>query len=585
LNRQQAIKIIEDIIIKIIGDKRLFTQLSEKDSLYEDGIGLDSFGYMQLIFELEKQYNIIFTDEIWDNKKILTVSDFIDHLLSAHNELELQPIYDHMKHEAFMYHHIIEINSRINGDKFAVMEDGAKITYKKLWELIKSMTYYFRESGVEKGSAVMLFLPNSVNFIVTFFACAYLGVRMVLADIKLAYELVDMIDENGVKYVFTDGSGLEHFNRLIGNSKLSNMKFKDVSQILLQIKEKHYSSVIDAGVCQDEISVILYTSGSEGRPKGVINTYYTISQALINYTSTIKFSNEDRIIAVIPFFHSYAFGSCFLAGLASGAMLLLQDSFSPKKIIRLIEQEEAAVFQGVPYMYKLLNHIIAAEKPNMSHLRLCISAAGPLAEGESTLFYKLTGKVIHQEYGSTETVTIALNLNESLEMNQVSVGKALNGVNVVIKDCDENGVGKISVQSKGMSYGYANEPPFSRSEYIIGDLGYLDENGYIFIVGRDKRFINISGKKVNPYEIEKIILEHDKVKQVYVYGVEDKNFGQSIKALVVKKDLTLTKEELIALCREKLALHKIPGEIEWREELSVSQLGKVINSNIKRERL
>ncbi|GIQ63894.1 hypothetical protein PACILC2_24620 [Paenibacillus cisolokensis] len=187
--------------------------------------------------------------------------------------------------------------------------------------------------------------------------------------------------------------------------------------------------------------------------------------------------------------------------------------------------------------------------------------------------------MIHQEFGSSETGTIALNLHEDPDLNIESVGTPLANVRVqVIKDRSQ-GTETIQVKSEGLSIGYLGEKPFLRDWYTTGDIAEIGENGYIYIKGRINRIINIGGMKVNPLEVEKCLLSHPSIKEVMVKGVPHSDFGEVIEALVVRKNTYLNEEELIKFCRSRIALFKVPQIIRFVNTLPKTGLGKTKYNN------
>lgn len=558
-----------------MGDKACFDSICKDDMLFSGGLGLTSYEYMQLIFNLEKEHDILFDSSVWEYEGIMSVDDLISHIQVQNGTVESM---NYVNDPSFAFHKIIEWNSRYMGDRTAIIrEDGNDITYEHLWKLIYNEINELSERGLQRSDSILFYLPNSIPFVVHFFACAYLGLRIILCDTKLGPELSDIIRENQVSSILVNQATSKYIDQFILEHEFFKGSVKNVDKMSQYAIGKHVPMDLETNV--DAISVVLYTSGTEGKPKGVANSYRNISEAIKNYCNTVDINNNDKLIAVAPFFHSYAMGSCLLAGFACGASMIIMDSFFPQRVLDAIEKQKATIFHGVPYMYKMLNHCLQKTNIDISSLRLCINAAGRLSLSEAKRFYQLTGRVIHQEYGSTETGTIAFSRDNSFQLDMDCVGEPLVGVNVRIDDPDDSGVGRITVTSKAIARGYVNSDGFLNTCYKTCDLGYIDQHGRIVLMGRLNRIINISGIKINSYEVEEAINSHPKVKISYVFGVENSDFGESVKALVVRSDNSLDKNELIAFCKSRLAIHKVPTLIEWRDSLDLSQLGKIKMSN------
>jgi len=576
MNEIELMNLINSCLKEILGDKAELNVLSEEDKLFEGDLCLTSYEYMQLIFTLEKEFGILFDNTVWEYNTVSKVKDLVSCIKTNKSIMDST-----LESSTFSYYRIIEKNSKIFRNHNAIIcTSGESITYEQLWKYIQKEISELKRIGIKRGDNVLFYLPNSKEFVVNYFACAYIGAKMFLCDIKLEHEIETIIIENKIDVLLINDHTQRKINKILENNSTlyDSLKIKNVENNIKDIQvldDRRSYKEIDS----DSVSIILFTSGSEGKPKGVENSYKNITEALKNYCKTVHFSEKDKLLAVTPFFHSYAMGSCFLAGLASGATLVLLDSFQPYRVLELIEKYKITVFHGVPYMYKILNHLLATRKSDTSTLRMCINAAGRLEIEEAEKFGNLTGQLIHQEYGSTETGTIAFLRESNFAKDVRCVGKPLEGVEVKILNPDSSGIGRVEVTSRGISEGYFHAERFTKVDYVTGDLGYFDENGQIILVGREKRFINISGIKVSPYEIEDVLISHPKVLCAYVYGVKSNEFGEKVKALVVRKDESLTKEELLNYCKARLATFKVPSWIEWKERLDTSQLGKIKITN------
>lgn len=474
-------------------------------------------------------------------------------------------------------------------DKVALRCLDRSISYSQLDNAIKSLAKSLNTSGIMYNERVLILLPNCPEFVATFFAVTYMGGIAILADIKLAGELYGICEENNVRFIITDKNGEVKINNIwsrVIESEYSGIKRK--IQILSVEKlgifnneaiaercKKEYPQ--EAVVRQEDTAMILYTSGSTGKPKGVINTHGTLVAALQNYLETLNISASDRLVAVAPFFHSYSFGSCMLAGLAAKSTLFIQQSFQPRLVMKLIKDEKITLFHGVPYMYSLMLQHFNNNEYSFRSLRYCISAGAPLTNEIAEGFYELTGSIIHQEYGSSETGTIAINLSDDLRKNVISVGCPLKNVQVRLLPMENLDCGIIQVKSPGRAIGYLGDRKFDAGWYSTGDLGKLDEDGFIYILGRVKRLINVAGLKVNPLEVEIHLLKHPEVAEVMVRGTAHPDFGEIVEAMVVRRSMNVTENDLIKFCSTHLALYKVPKIINWVETLTKSSTGKTID--------
>jgi len=334
----------------------------------------------------------------------------------------------------------------------------------------------------------------------------------------------------------------------------------------------------------DDEAIYLYSTGSTGKPKRVARTHFNLTALADNHTQTVDWTEEDRILFVVPLSHTYAFGN-FISAVKVGASLYTLSEFNRNKVIDLIEKESITVFPAVPFMLSVLAETFLPKPRDFSSLRLVISAGAPLPKEAFYKFHEKFGIYPRQLYGSTETGVISINLSDDIVGKLDSVGRPVKNVEVVIfredgSRADTGEVGEIAVKSPSMTTGYyglpdETEKAFRGGYYFTGDFGKIDEEGYIYIVGRKKLFINISGNKVDPREVENLLLQHPKVKEAVVLGVKDKEGNELVKAVIVPKDKTEARE-FYEFCKGRISDFKIPRIIEFRDEIPKSPTGKVL---------
>lgn len=447
----------------------------------------------------------------------------------------------------------------------AISYRNCHISYANLYRKIVAAASKLMQLGVKENDRVLLFLPNSINYVVYFFAIEILNATAVLCDIKFEDEVKTVVNDCNVHTIITDSMSIKKLLE-------KDLNVQCIVNVDIESTDVVYDNISFVNIDDmDRVAMILFTSGTTGKVKGVCNTYATILAAVEHYTNTLSITDNDIMIGVIPFYHSYGFGSCLMAGLSQGAHIILHDKFNPNIILRDIYSYQATIFHGIPYMYDLMSKQIKSGENQLSSLKYCISAGAPLTRGIAETFYELTGYVIHQEYGSTETGTISLNLSEDLEKNIVSVGKPLVGVQLQIQD------DAILVSSGSIAKGYIGDikTPFLSENYNTYDMGYLDDQGYIHISGRQKRMMNIDGLKVNADQVEKIIKQHPEIIDAHVTYNKDDTDKEYIVAYVIKSNKELTEKGLVTYCQNHMAAYKIPKVIHWVDHLNKSSLGKV----------
>jgi len=470
----------------------------------------------------------------------------------------------------------------------ALVCEEEQVTYKELKEYVESSAGLLRCKGIKSKDRVMIYLNNSKEFVVSLFAINRSRGTAVLVDTKLKDELEYVITENHIQMIITEDTEVDRLKGICsrlrntkGNEWIDQLVIISRSEIIAQSSRMNMSVLVEEGIDDsDDEALILYTSGSTGRPKGVLNSNRSLIEALDNYSATINSKSQDVFIGAIPFFHSYGLGSCLLAALVSRSKLVVIERYQPRIVLKKITRYKATIVQGVPYMYEMMLQHYHENEHCLDSVKYFISASANLSEVLARQFYQKTGKIIHQEYGSSETGTMALNLSEELELNIKSVGRPLRNVYIKLDMIDEN-KGIICVKKTGCGIGYLDEEPFDGEWYETNDIGYLLDDDYIVIEARKDRLINITGLKVNPEEVEACIKQHPGVGDVIVRGESDQTYGQIVRAYVVKTESTLSVNTLITYCKQHLSAYKVPSDIVWVDNIEKSGLNKSRISAIK----
>ena len=373
--------------------------------------------------------------------------------------------------------------------KTAIIDRKLTMTYSQLYNAVLNLAGHLVQTcGTDKR--LLLYCENSAEFVVSYFAVALSGNTAVLCDVNFKEELSYIIRDCRIDAALTTHYLKESFTK-----KQRNFLPVHVVKILFS----DLPANMEWGYSPDKICLILYTSGTTGYPKGTLNTGRTLLQAAKNYISTLDVTPEDRFLVTIPMYHSYAMGSAMLASLLSGATLVIDRRFDPKKALEDIRHYQVSIFHGVPYMYDILTKHLSLFPEKIESIRYFVSAGMRLPPETFDAFFDVSGHVINQEYGSSETGTIAFNCSHEIEVLKTSVGQPLNGVKVRLgeqegSNCEE---GILEVHSKGMSLGYFGGKSFSQW-YQMADRVRIDRQHNIFILGRQDRILNIAGKKVDP---------------------------------------------------------------------------------------
>lgn len=343
----------------------------------------------------------------------------------------------------------------------------------------------------------------------------------------------------------------------------------------------------------DDPAVLLYTSGTTGKPKGVTLTHRNFIAQSDMVDRIMPMKPEDRVILVLPLFHVYGLSNGLVCGLRFGCSMSLIPQYSPAKLLNNIIDIKASLLIAVPSMYMHILQLARARKAAIpKSLRLCVSGGAPLPMSVIKEFMNIFQTQIAEGYGLTET-TSAVSLNKTGEAFKAgSIGPASPGVSMKIVDdngtelktCEE---GEIIISGEMVTPGYWNNKE-ATAEMIkdgwlyTGDLGFKDKDGLFYITDRKKDIIVRSGFNISPREVEEVLMMHPAVEEAAVVGVTDKRERETVKAFIVlKENMAATPKELLSFCQENLADYKIPKYIEYMESLPKSATGKVLRKELR----
>jgi long-chain acyl-CoA synthetase len=518
---------------------------------------------------------------------------------------------------------------------------GATVTWRTLEQLSDACASAFHALGVRRGDRVALLLPNCPQFFIAQFGAWKLGA--IVAPLNPTYtehELELPLRDNGVETIVTLTRFYERVKRVQPRTPVrrvvaTNIKehFPPALRVLFTLlREKHdgdrvslapgdhdlaHLLLVNRGrraprpaIGPEDPAVLLMSGGTTGTPKGVVGTHgaYVISGMQLRIWNAAAHGpdpSKDVMFVPLPLFHVYAnVGSQSFAILHGAPMALVPNPRDLADLLATVRRVKPAFFNGVPTLYiALLNHPdVQSGKVDFKSIKACFCGAAPLLADTKQRFEALTGARVVEGYSLTEAM-MAVCANPVMGVNKVgSVGIPLPDVGVRIFD-DSNGtrvmppneVGEIALSGRQLMVGYWNKPEETAlvlrdhaddqgtSRWLhTGDLGYLDDDGYLFIVDRKKDLIKISGFQVWPREIEEVLARHPSVGEVGVAGVPDATKGEIVKAWVVlRAGTTASEEELRTFCREELAPYKVPAHVEFRVELPKTMVGKVLRRALR----
>lgn len=531
--------------------------------------------------------------------------------------------------------------ARDRAEQPALLFKGATITWSELERLSDACASAFTALGIKRGDRVALLLPNCPQFFIAQFAAWKLGAIVApLNPIYTEHELEGPLREHGVETIVTLTRFYDRVKRLQPRTPVRRViatNIKDHFPLALKVlftllREKRDGDRIGlapgdhdfahlllvnrgrratgAAVAAGDPAVLLMSGGTTGTPKGVLGThgaYVMAGLQLRAWNASVHGADtsKDVIFVPLPMFHVYANVGSQAFGLLHGAPLaLVPNPRDLNDLIATIRRVKPAFFNGVPTLYiALLNHPdVQSGKVDFKSIKICYSGASPLLADTKQRFEALTGARIVEGYSLTEAMMAAC-VNPVKGANKLgSVGMPLPDVRVCVFDGDEgtrvlppNEVGEIALAGPQLMVGYWNRPEETAGvlrDHVdergtcrwlhTGDLGYLDDDGFVFIVDRKKDLIKTSGFQVWPREIEEVLASHPSVGDVGVAGVIDATKGEAVKAWVVlRAGATASEDELRAFCREQLAPYKVPSHIAFRTELPKTMVGKVLRRALR----
>jgi len=514
---------------------------------------------------------------------------------------------------------------------------GRRISYRELLDQCNRAAAGFQKLGVGPGVHVGLFLPNSPQYVISFFGVLKAGGTVVnYSPLDAARVLEHKIEDSRTDIMVTlDLAALyPQMRRLLGHSRLRKLvtgSLADMSGhpdgmrahlqgagMLAEVQADDFHVPFSALLDNDDqyrphalpadlheaVAVLQYTGGTTGLPKGAMLTHGSLSaacgqiMAVVNGEPRELEEGREKVLAVLPLFHIYALTVNMLFGLRLGAEIVLHTRFDADAVLKDLAAKKITIFPGVPTMYTaILNHPEAG-KYDLSSLRFCNSGGAPLPVEVGQRFQQTTGCRLLEGWGMTETSPTGTFTPTHAPARPGSCGLPTVGVTIKFASVDHPGRyvplgerGELCISGPNVMKGYWNKPEATAEAmtpdgfFRTGDVGYMDQDGYVYIVDRTKDMILCSGYNVYPRVVEEAIYEHPSVSEVSVIGVPDEYRGQSPKAFVTLKKgaAAFTLEELQEFLKSRLGRHEMVHALELRAELPKTPVGKLSKKELYAE--
>ncbi|WP_040227272.1 class I adenylate-forming enzyme family protein [Bhargavaea cecembensis] len=492
----------------------------------------------------------------------------------------------------FMPERVIEFG-KSQADQVYTIFEGREWTFGEFKEKAERVAAYFQQEGYEPGDVIALYAGNSDAFIAAYFGLQLGGFICAPVNTKLtASEIGYIFGHSEAKALITDGALRETADK-------TGHPFNEVLEIggsggfdaLLEDGSLKFRPV---PLQADDTAVIMYTSGTTGKPKGVMLSHANILATAEIWAEAMDITGADRMQISTPLFHCAASHVFMNPVTLKGGSLVIETAFSPDKTLETLEKTDATMFFGVPAMFAILLNRPDIRDLNVPHLRLFCYGAAPMP-------YELVKKLketfpdvkVQNLYGQTENTPAATTLKDHFALDKIgSVGEPLPRTDVRVVDEDgrtlpPGQVGEIVVRGPQVMKGYLkNEAETARTIrdgwMYSGDLGRTDEDGLLYIVDRKKDMIIRGGENVYPLEVEEVLFQIPEILEAAIVGVPHPVYGEVPKAfVVVKEGKSLREDAILAYCAEHLAKFKLPAEVEFLEELPRNASGKVLKHTLR----
>jgi long-chain acyl-CoA synthetase len=453
--------------------------------------------------------------------------------------------------------HLLADGAVHHPERTALLFEGGRISYRELDRLATDAATALRAQGVETDDRVAIKLSNTPDYLAAYFGALRLGAIAVPLNVLLAQPEIDARLEASAPRAYVDrplpGDGEPH----------------------VEIVERD----------EDDPAALLFTSGTTGRPKGAILTHAGVRAAARFGADALGFTPDDVLLGVAPFPHVLGQQVFVCAFLVGGGVAVLQ-RFEPEAALETMTSTRTTVMFGVPTMCIALCEA-ARSAETLPSLRIAHVGGSPVPVEVARRFEETFGAAIHEGYGLTEMSGLATTFAVGRRRKAGSVGRPSSGTEMRIANPDERGVGEVQFRGPSAIRGYWNDPEttaaaLDRDSWLsTGDLGYLDDDGDLFLVDRKKEMIIRGGYNVYPREVEEALYEHPAVLEAAVVGVPDESLGEEVAAIVVPRPgAELHPDELKAWTKERVAAYKYPRHVVLVAELPKSPTGKILKRSI-----
>ncbi len=509
------------------------------------------------------------------------------------------------------------------GETDATIFMGARLKYRELRDQARRLAAGLQKLGVRKGDRVAIMLPNCPQAVIAYYGALMAGAVVVQVNpLYMRRELRHQLTDSGAKVIIAlDLVYPKLFGMCLDHAIITSLAdymaipTKWLAPLKLQPPKIAYGGpvrrwwdLLDTEPLKqpvevnpaEDLALLQYTGATTGLAKGCMLTHRNLTanvRQVAAWLHRVKPGSGMVTMASLPFFHVYGMTTVMNFTVHMAGTMVLQPKFDPRQTLKLIQKYRPSIFPGAPTMYVALNHTPGVERFKLDSIDACISGAAPLPVEVQQTFEQLTGGRLVEGYGLTEAspVTHANPIWGHRKEGSIGLPWPDTEARIVHPDTGEEvppgEVGELVIRGPQVMRGYWNRPDATaealRDGWLhTGDIARMDEDGYFYIVDRKKDMIIAGGYNIYPREVEEVLFLHRGVKEAVVVGIPDEYRGETVKAYIVPKEgYTLDEEEIIQFCRQHLAAYKVPRQVEFREELPKSLVGKVLRRALREEEM
>ena len=518
-------------------------------------------------------------------------------------------------------------------EKIALHFMGKEMSYKDLYDETLSFASYLQEIGISKGDRVAIMLANTPQAVISYFGILMAGGIVVQTNpLYTERELEYQMKDSGAKAIITLDILYPRVSKVMPNTNLKhiivtavkdylpfpknlvypfiqkkqygivvNVKHEGSTHLLKEIVNRKLNTLVTPEMdFEEDIALLQYTGGTTGQPKGVMLTHKNLvanSSMCSAWLYKCK-PGEESVLGIVPFFHVYGMTTVLIFTVMQANKMIILPKFDALTTLKTIQKQRPTLFPGAPTIYiGLLNHP-DLKKYDLSSIDSCISGSAALPHEVQDDFEKITGGKLVEGYGLTESSPVTHSnflWDRPRVKGSIGVPWPDTEARIVSMDTGElvpvGEIGEIIIKGPQVMKGYWNRPDATEETIkegwlYTGDLGYMDEQGYFYVVDRKKDMIIAGGFNIYPREIEEVLYEHPDILEVVAAGIPDSYRGETVKVyIVLKEGSTVTEEELNKFARKSLAAYKAPRLYEFREELPKTAVGKILRRTLVEEEI